>query len=408
VVSVDIGTSGTHKNPDTGFAGFHWAICHKLERGSVGIVHGHIACIDIVYCILEAIDSRYYIRSSEMRRVLVVGLGNMGISHALAHHKHAGAEIVALVNRSQVQLPDSLQHYPLYDSFEAAMTTGPDLVVIATYSDTHADLACAAMDAGAHVFVEKPLATTVTDAQRVVNKATETNRKVVVGYILRHHPSWMRLISEARDLGGPYVFRMNLNQQSSAAEWETHKALMKTTSPIVDCGVHYVDVMCQITDAKPIKVHGMGLRLSEEIAADMYNYGQFQVVFDDGSVGWYEAGWGPMMSETAFFVKDVVSPRGAVSIIDGNKGKSSDVDGHTKVGGLLVHTAEGDSVIELADEPGHQALCDAEQAYMLRAIAEDINLDRHLTDAVGSLAICLAADQSIRGGDAVKLNTDFS
>ena len=338
-----------------------------------------------------------------MRKVLVIGLGNMGISHALAHHNHPDAEIVALVNRSPVDLPESLQNLPFYDNFEAAMATEPDLVVIATYSDTHADLACAAMDAGAHVFVEKPLATTVSDAQRVVTKAKETNRKVVVGYILRHHPSWMRLISEARELGGPYVFRLNLNQQSSAAEWETHKALMQTTSPIVDCGVHYVDVMCQITDANPVKVHGMGLRLTDEIASDMYNYGQFQVVFDDGSVGWYEAGWGPMMSETAFFVKDIVSPRGSVSITDGNKGHSSDVDGHTKVGGLLVHTTEGDRLIELADEPDHQALCDAEQAYMLKAIAEDIDLSRHLSDAVGSLAICLAADQSIKSGDVVEL-----
>ena len=39
--------------------------------------------------------------------------------------------------------------------------------------------------------------------------------------------------------------------------------------------------------------------------------------FDDGSVGWYEAGWGPMMSEVAFFVKDVVGPKGAVSIVPG-------------------------------------------------------------------------------------------
>ena len=204
-------------------------------------------------------------------------------------------------------------------------------------------------------------------------------------------------------MGGPYVFRLNLNQQSSGAEWETHKALMRTTSPIVDCGVHYVDVMCQITDARPIRVNGMGLRLSDEIAPDMYNYGQLQVVFEDGSVGWYEAGWGPMMSETAYFVKDIVSPSGSVSIIEGNNGASSDIDGHTKVGGLLVHTPDGERRIEMADEPGHQALCDAEQSYVLRAIAEDIDLTRHMTDAVQSLRICLAADESIRSGAPVIL-----
>ena len=338
-----------------------------------------------------------------MTRVLVAGLGNMGLSHALAHHHHPEAGIVGLVNRSPVDLPDALRGYPMFGTFEEGLATRPDLAVIATYSDSHADYACAAMEAGAHVFVEKPLATTVADARRVVETATRTGRKLVVGYILRHHPSWMRLIAEARALGGPYVFRLNLNQQSTGREWETHKALMETTSPIVDCGVHYVDVMCQITDARPLRVHGMGLRLSDEIAPGMYNYGQFQVIFADGSVGWYEAGWGPMMSETAFFVKDIVSPNGAVSITDGNRGASADVDGHTRVGGLLVHRLTGDERIDLPDEPGHQALCDAEQAFVLRAIAEDIDLSRHMEDAVQSLAICLAADESIRTGRVIDL-----
>src|SRR6202000_2393228 len=84
---------------------------------------------------------------------------------------------------------------------------------------------------------------------------------------------------------------------------------------IVDCGVHYVDVMAQVTGAKPVKVHAIGARLTEEIPPGMYNYGQLQVTFDDGSIGWYEAGWGPMMSEVAFFVKDIIGPKGAVSIV---------------------------------------------------------------------------------------------
>ncbi|MCY1125637.1 Gfo/Idh/MocA family oxidoreductase [Frigidibacter sp. RF13] len=338
-------------------------------------------------------------------RVLVAGLGNMGLSHALAHHHHPDAEIVGLVNRSGSCAHPDLAAYPAFgDYYEALTETRPDLAVIATYSDSHADYACAAMEAGAHVFVEKPLATTVADARRVVDCATANGRKLVVGYILRHHPSWQRLIAEARALGGPYVFRLNLNQQSTGATWDTHKQLMQTTPPIVDCGVHYVDVMCQITDAKPVRVHGMGLRLSDEIAANMYNYGQFQVVFEDGSVGWYEAGWGPMMSEVAYFVKDVISPNGAISILSGMHPDSDSVEGHTKVGALRIHRVNGtDRDIDFPGEPGHQALCDAEQAYMLRAIAEDIDLTRHMEDAVQSLAICLAADESIRTGRAIDL-----
>ena len=152
-------------------------------------------------------------------RVLVAGLGNMGRSHALAYHHNPGFEIVGLVNRSVVPLPEELGAYTIHPSFnEALAELKPDLVSINTYSDSHADYAVAAMEAGADVFVEKPLATTVADAERVVTAARKHGRKLVVGYILRHHPSWMRLIEEARKLGGPYVFRMNLNQQSSGAD----------------------------------------------------------------------------------------------------------------------------------------------------------------------------------------------
>lgn len=340
-----------------------------------------------------------------MIRVLVAGLGNMGRSHALAYHANPDFEVVGLVNRSDVDLPEELRGYPRFTDYAAALAeTRPDLVCVATYSDSHADFAVAAMEAGADVFVEKPLATTVADAERVVAAAQRLKRKLVVGYILRHHPSWQRLIAEARGLGGPYVFRLNLNQQSSGPTWEVHKALMRTTPPIVDCGVHYVDVMLQITDAAPVEVRGMGLRLSDEIAPEMYNYGHFQVLFDDGSLGWYEAGWGPMMSDTAFFVKDVVSPRGAVSIRMPDSARSDDIDTHTRTSTLRIHrVGQGHEDLNMADEPDHQALCDREQAFMARAIAENLDLNRHMTDAVRSLAICLAADESVRSGQPVKL-----
>ncbi|SMG08141.1 Gfo/Idh/MocA family protein [Paracoccus sp. J56] len=338
-------------------------------------------------------------------RVLVAGLGNMGRSHAVAWLKQPGAEIVGLVNRSPVELPPELAAIPQsQDYHEALRRLRPDVVVVATYSDSHAEYALAALRAGAHVFVEKPLATTVEDARRVVECAQETGRKLVVGYILRHHPSWQRLITEARALGGPYVFRLNLNQQSSGPTWQVHKALMHTTPPIVDCGVHYVDVMCQITDAAPVEVRGMGLRLSDEIGPDMYNYGHFQVLFEDGSLGWYEAGWGPMMSDTAFFVKDVVSPRGAVSIRMPEDARSDDIDTHTRTSTLRLHrVGEPDQDISMQGEPGHQELCDAEAAFMARAIAEDMDLSRHMQDAVSSLAVCLAADESVRTGQPVRL-----
>ncbi|MDR3496177.1 MAG: Gfo/Idh/MocA family oxidoreductase [Ancalomicrobiaceae bacterium] len=345
-------------------------------------------------------------------KTIVVGLGQMGRSHALAYARNPGFQIVGLVNRTDVDLPDELAGCPRLDSFEAGLAQKPDLVAIATYTDSHADLAIRAMQAGAHVFVEKPLAANAEDARRVVDAAKATARKLVIGYILRHHPSWIEFIRLARALGPPFVMRMNLNQQSSGSAWDIHKRLMQTTSPIVDCGVHYLDVMCQVTDARPTQVRGMGLRMTGEIADTQVNYGHLQVLFDDGSVGWYEAGWGPMMSETAFFVKDVMSPNGSVSIVMPEGAKSADVDTHTKTSTIRLHHAAldaagrfvlPDELFSMADEPGHQDLCEREQAFVLTAIRDDLDLTKHMEDAVKSLEIALAADRSMRECRAIDL-----
>jgi predicted dehydrogenase len=199
---------------------------------------------------------------------------------------------------------------------------------------------------------------------------------------------------------------MNLNQQSTGENWEWHKRLLDSFSPIVDCGVHYVDIMCQMTPAKPTRVQALGAHLTKEVP--MYNYGMLQVAFDDGSVGWYEAGWGPMMSETAFFVKDVIGPEGSVSIVmaetAGNV-KSDDINAHTKTNQILWHHADGrpDERIDMADEPDHDALCEREQQYLLKAIDWDLDLTDHMNDAVKSLKIVLAADESVRTGQVVTL-----
>src|SRR5262245_22826205 len=145
-------------------------------------------------------------------RVLVVGLGTMGRSHARAYARIDGFEVVGVCARHvrAVQLPAELSDAAAFDSFERALDeTTPDVVSINTLPDTHAAFAIRAMEAGAHVFVEKPIAETVEDAQHVVDTAAKTRRKLVIGYILRHHPSWIRFIELARTLGTPLVFRMN-------------------------------------------------------------------------------------------------------------------------------------------------------------------------------------------------------
>ena len=352
-------------------------------------------------------------------KVLVVGCGNMGASHAMAFHLMEGVTICGLVStgKSKELLDEKLGGgFPLFNDYaEAFEKTSPDAVCISTYPDTHESFAIMAFEKGCHVFMEKPIADSVAGAERVAAAAKKAGKKLVIGYILRHHPSWIKFIEIAQELGKPLVMRMNLNQQSHGYMWDVHRNLMKSLSPIVDCGVHYIDVMCQMVRSKPVQVSAIGARLTNDIPEGNYNYGQLQIRFEDGSVGWYEAGWGPMISETAFFVKDVIGPKGCVSIVAKNAGaagKSDSVESHTKTESLRWHHADIDAQnkftrpddwIDLTDEPDHQELCNREQAFFLKAIHNDIDLTDHVDDAVNSLKIAFACDESVRTGKVIAL-----
>jgi hypothetical protein len=123
-----------------------------------------------------------------------------------------------------------------------------------------------------------------------------------------------------------------------------------------------------------------------------------------------------MMSEVAFFVKDVVGPKGAVSIVKDPNAESAtgsnDIDSHTKTNCIRLHPsamnadgefAQPDQMINTADEPDHQGLCDREQEFLLRAIRQNADLTDHMQDAVNSLRIVLAADESVRTGQVVAI-----
>ncbi len=353
-------------------------------------------------------------------KVLVVGVGGMGASHALGYTKLPGFTVAGFVvaknlDRAKKLAADLKLSIPLYtDYYKAMAELKPDVVSINTLADTHAPYCIHAFRQGCHVFMEKPIAKTVAEAEDVARAARETKRKLVIGYILRVHPAWKKFIELAQTLGKPLIMRMNLNQQSYGHEWEVHKSFIANMPPLVDCGVHYVDVMCQMTRSRPKIVQGIAARVSEEIAPADSNYGALQVVFEDNSVGWYEVGWGPMMSKVAFFVKDVIGPRGCVSIDkDTSAVDPSDVSKHTAVDSIIVHSsatdakgmpARKDEVVRITDEPDHNELCKREQEYLYRAITEDIDLTDHVADAVNSLKICFAAVESYRTGRAIHLN----
>ena len=109
-------------------------------------------------------------------KVLVIGCGNMGASHARAYNKLDEFELVGIVDRKR-EAVDAFNksvngNYAHFEDVDAAIVeTKPDVVAICTYPNSHEALATKAIEAGCHVFVEKPIASTVEGAKRVAELA---------------------------------------------------------------------------------------------------------------------------------------------------------------------------------------------------------------------------------------------
>ena len=357
--------------------------------------------------------------SKSQIKVLIVGAGNIGLSHALAYHKHPGYNIVGFVDTKTTELPELLKHYPMHTDYEIALKIfNPDLVSINTYSNTHAEYAKIALKAGKHVFVEEPWALSLKDATEVLSEAKKAGRQLLIGHILRFDPIWNRFVIEARNMDGPYVVRLAASQQSDRKKWKLHKTLMQSAPPLVDTGIHLAYIMCKIIGEKPIKINAIGQRLSEELEPKIYNYGQMQLTFTDGSIGWIETGWGPMMSRAGALLRDVVSPSGSVSVVsneydssnslsDQNRDSSAIIVRHTKPMQTQFEHKDWDPYVETRlpfnGKMSQDLLCEREQAYVHKAIVENIDLSEHHHDALQSLEICLAAHKSVSTGKTVQL-----
>ena len=122
-----------------------------------------------------------------------------------------------------------------------------------------------------------------------------------------------------------------------------------------------------------------------------------------------------MISETAFFVKDVIGPAGSVSIFSGmekDSSDSSDLNIHVAINKIRRHHAElaadgtfsrTDEMIDTTGDPAHDDLCRLEQKWFLEAIHREVEISEHHDGVIESLEIVLAAYESIGTGQVVQL-----
>jgi predicted dehydrogenase len=192
---------------------------------------------------------------SDSVSVGVVGLGYWGPNLARNFASLPGAELRWICDDSAEQLEHNAARFPgvrtTADLDELLGDPDLDAVAIATPVPTHAPLARRALAAGKHVFVEKPLAQSLADAEAVVADARESGRTLMVGHLLEYHPGVERLkeLVDSDELGKVhYIYGNRLNLGKLRAD----------ENALWSLGAHDVSVVLRLAGEEPVECHAHG------------------------------------------------------------------------------------------------------------------------------------------------------
>lgn len=247
----------------------------------------------------------------------LIGCGSMGAAHLddICGMKNVVIECVCdLKEERAIDFAEKYHAKHIETDWKKAINLDAvDIVIICTYPSTHLEILRECINRGKHVLCEKPIAQTLEEGEDIIRLIKENpHTKVLIGYILRHNKTYMRVAQmiQSGAIGKPIVMRMAQNHHTM--DWEKYLNLICETSPILDCGVHYIDVMRWFTGAELTEVSGIGLRTEADVPINRYNYGLMTAKLSDGSVAYYEAGWGNTMA--ADNLKEFVGPKGRIRI----------------------------------------------------------------------------------------------
>ena len=183
-------------------------------------------------------------------RVGLVGVGGNGGRFLEAYATNPRVEVAAICDVRDDHRQAMQEKYSVVHGYaDVAMLLqddAVDLVSIHAPDGLHARFALAALDAGKHVFVEKPMATSIEDCLQVVERADRASTRMAVGHVLRTRP-YFRMVKEmvdAGELGSIYAMRTHyLTDMMRRGPAFLDKAKESYSPPMLTMGVHPVDLM---------------------------------------------------------------------------------------------------------------------------------------------------------------------
>lgn len=218
-------------------------------------------------------------------KAAVIGVGSMGRHHARVYTELSQTTLVAVADA----VPETGQRIatrygvPAYTDYEELLTREqPDIVTVAVPTGYHREVAGRAMELGAHVLVEKPIAATVAAGQALIDQAKALQRHLMVGHIVRFNPALQALKShlDAGELG--QIFQIVCRRVGP------FPARVRDVGVVVDLAPHDLDVMRFLSGAEPVRVYAETQRKIHTAHEDLLTA---LLRFDNGVTGMLEINW---------------------------------------------------------------------------------------------------------------------
>ncbi len=185
------------------------------------------------------------------KHVAVVGCGYWG-KNLVRNFAQLGALGAVVDGRPDVAAAMAKEHGAEAMSFEAAINSPAiHAVAIATPAETHAALAVAALSAGKHVFVEKPIALTVAEGEAMKAAAVAANRQLMVGHLLQYHPAFEALLAAVRS-GELGALRYAYSHRLSLGKFRTEENALWSFAP------HDVSMLLALFGGEPVATRASG------------------------------------------------------------------------------------------------------------------------------------------------------
>jgi UDP-N-acetylglucosamine 3-dehydrogenase len=220
-----------------------------------------------------------------MIKVAVIGVGSMGKNHARVYTELPDVRLVAVADADRViagTIGKRLGVQAYQDYQEMLETEQPEAVSIAVPTALHMEVAMAAMQAGADILIEKPIAATIPESQFLIEQATQLGRKLMVGHIARFNPAIQTLKQklEAGDLGR--IFQIICRRVGP------FPARIRDVGVVIDLAPHDLDIMRYLTGLEPLRVYA---ETEQRIHTQHEDMMSGLLRFPDGVTGVLEINW---------------------------------------------------------------------------------------------------------------------